>query len=203
NSSISENVSGRFIRAAILAAQDIAYRGIVGDTLLAKLKGIVENDSTDHPAAAPYVRLLDKSRYFLLYSTLVELLPLVNNKVANAGVVKTPDEKVEVSDQTDLITEISRYQGKADHEAQELQYFLLNNVEDYPELNEGEYHRIHSNLYSAASCNVFLGGARGKRIGPGGDKSGVTFVPTPTPKPASFDKSFDTSYPIYLGNDAQ
>ena len=58
----------------------------------------------------------------------------------------------------------SYYQAKADAAIIDLQNYLLNNWKDYPELTEGDYNRIHSNLYSAASCGVFLGGARGKRL---------------------------------------
>lgn len=164
NSTISENTAGRFCRSAIREAQEVKYRGIVGDTLLDVLKAKVADGSIKDDGNAAYRELLEKSRYFLMYSALVELLPKVNYKVANAGLVSTPDEKVAVAYNDIMIQEQDRYQGKADHQALLLQNYLLNNSGDFPELDEGECHRIKSNLYSAATSGVFLGGARGRRI---------------------------------------
>ena len=69
---------------------------------------------------------------------------------------------MQVVEQPDLAALQSYYQAKADSACLDLQNFLLNNWRDYPELTEGDYHRIHSNLYSAASCGIFLGGPRGR-----------------------------------------
>lgn len=165
-SSISDNIAGKYLRPSIREAQDVQYRGIVGDTLLAKLKSLVNDGSISQEANAHYKALLDRSQYLIAYLAIVETCMKVSFKVANAGVIKTGDENIQQADTPDIAGIRSYYQAKADSETLDLQNFLLNNWQDYPELTEGDYHRIHSNLYSAASCGIFLGGARGKRLRP-------------------------------------
>ena len=162
-SSISDNIAGKYLRPSIREAQEVGFRGIVGDTLLAKLKGLVEADTIEAPENANYKALVDRSQYLLAYLATVELAQKVNFKIANAGVVKTSDENVQPVDAADMSAVQAYYQAKADSAVLDLQNWLLNNRADFPELSEGDVHRIHSNLYSAASCGVFLGGARGKR----------------------------------------
>ena len=55
------------------------------------------------------------------------------------------------------------YISKADFFCIEVQNYLLNNRTLFPELTEGDIHRIHSCLYSAASCGLWLGGPRGRK----------------------------------------
>lgn len=163
-SSISDNVAGQYLHPSIREAQDVKFRGIVGDTLLAKLKALVADDTINNTENAHYKVLLDRAQYFIAYAAIVELTIKVNFKIANAGVIKTPDENIQVSEKADMDAVKDYYQSKADSACLDLQNFILNNWRDYPELNEGDYHRVHSNLYSAASCGVFLGGPRGKRV---------------------------------------
>lgn len=160
--SISDNIAGKYLLPSIREAQDVKFRGIVGDTLLAKLKALVGDGSITADDNAKYKDLLDRAQYFIAYSAIVEVAVKVTFKIANAGVVKTPDENIQVGDQTDVAAMQSYYQAKADSACLDLQNFILNNWQNYPELTEGDYHRVHSNLYSAASCGIFLGGARGK-----------------------------------------
>ena len=122
------------------------------------------DDSIEAADNSAYKILLDRAQYLIAYLAIVETAQKVTFKIANAGVVQTPDENVQVADQPDMSRVQAYYQAKADSATIDLQNFLLNNWSDYPELTEGDYHRIHSNLYSAASCGVFLGGARGKRL---------------------------------------
>lgn len=163
-SSISDNIAGKYLRPSIREAQDIQFRGIVGDTLLAALKTLVASGDIEETANAAYKTLLDRAQYFIAYVAIVETCAKVGFKVANAGVVQTPDEKVQTAGAVDMSRVQAYYQAKADAAAIDLQNYILNNRASYPELTEGDAHRIHSNLYSAASCGVFLGGARGRRL---------------------------------------
>lgn len=163
--SISDNVANKYLRPSIREAQDIQLRTIVGDTLLAKLKDLVATDTVDAPGNEAYKVLLDRAQYYIAYVVIVELTYKVAFKVANAGVVKTPDERMETGSETDVAQVRGYYQAKADSACLDLQNYILNNWQKYPELCEGDYHRIRACLYSAASCGVFLGGARGKRYG--------------------------------------
>ena len=162
--SISDNIAGKYLRPSIREAQEVGFRGIVGDTLLAKLKALVGDGSISQEANIHYKDLLDRSQYVLAYLAIVEVAQKVNFKIANAGVVKTPDDNVQPVDATDMNAVQDYYQAKADSAVLDLQNWLLNNCADFPELTEGDVHRIHANLYSAASCGVFLGGPRGKKL---------------------------------------
>lgn len=161
-SSISDNIAGKYIRPAIREAQDVKFRAVVGDTLLAKLKELVDTGDIEELGYIDYRHLLDRAQYFIAYSAIIEIAQKVTFKVANAGVVKTADENMQVADQPDLARMQAYYQAKADSCCLDLQNYILNNWRDYPELTEGDYHRIRATLYSAATCGIFLGGARGK-----------------------------------------
>jgi hypothetical protein len=161
-SSISDNLAGKYMLPSIREAQEVKYRGIVGDTLLAKLKELVGSGAIHQPENAAYKELVDQSQFLIAYNAIVEIAVKVTFKIANAGVVKTPDENIQVAAEPDMAKVQEYYQAKADSEALNLQNFLLNNRGSYPELSEGECHRIHSNLYSAATCGLWLGGPRGK-----------------------------------------
>ena len=64
-SSISDNLAGKYLRPSIREAQDIQFRGIVGDTLLAKLKQLVADQTITAEENAHYKRLLDRAQYLL------------------------------------------------------------------------------------------------------------------------------------------
>lgn len=162
--SISDNVAGRYIRPSIREAQDIALRNIIGDALLAELKRLVSTGDINLPEKAAYKALADTERYFLAYTTCVGIAQRVAFKIANAGVVKTPDEKVENADQPDMAKVQFFYQSKADSCAFDLERWILDRKGDFPELKESDCNKMRSHLYTAASCGIWLGGPRGKRL---------------------------------------
>ena len=160
--SISDNVAGQYMRPSIREAQDIALRNILGDALLSKLKALVENGDISKPENTAYKDLADIERYFLAYSTCVGIAQRVTFKIANAGVVKTPDEKVEVAEQPDMAKVQSFYQAKADAAAFDLERWILARKDDYPELRESDCEHVRAHLRTAASCGIWLGGPRGR-----------------------------------------
>ena len=162
--SISENVAGQYIRPSIREAQDVALRNILGDLLLEKLKKLIADGTITAEANMWYKVLADRERDFLANSACVGICQRVAYKIANAGVIKTPDEKVEVADQPDMAKTQFFYQSKADSQAFDLERWLLDNRTHFPELMEYQLRKIHSHLYSAASCGIWLGGPRGKRL---------------------------------------
>lgn len=160
--SISDNLAGKYLRPSIREAQDIGLRGILGDTLLEKLKRLVAEDVIEEEANADYRTLLDRAQYYLAYMAVVEVAGKVTYKIVNSGVAKTQDENLQTASAEEISQMRFYYQSKADHACVELQNFLLNNRASFPELSEGDCNRIHSNLYSAATCGIWLGGPRGK-----------------------------------------
>ena len=133
---ISDNLAGKYLRPSIREAQDVALRNIIGDALLAKLKALVESGDISQPENAAYKAVLERSQYYLLFQSIAALLPGLTFKVANAGVVKTPDEKVEVVNQAQVELEQARYQCQADAECARLQNYLLEHRDDLPELTD-------------------------------------------------------------------
>lgn len=161
--SISDNVSSKYILSALREAQEVSLKGIIGVTLLEKLKALVETKKVDDAANARYKDLIGRCQYYLAYMTIVELINRVSYKIGNAGLVKASDENMQVASLEEIISQKEFYQGKADYFRLELQQYILDYMKDYPEIDDCICRRLHSNLHSAASCGIFLGGRRGKR----------------------------------------
>lgn len=159
---ISDNIAGKYLLPSIREAQQIGLRNIVGDRLLQRLCTLVQSGDINKEANAVYKATIDKAQYYLAYMAVAELLPKVGYKVANAGVVTTPDDKVVNASYDDIQRNIDYYTAKADVWCMDLQYWLLDHREELPELSADDCRRIDSNLLSAASCGVWTGGARGK-----------------------------------------
>lgn len=161
---VSENLSGKYLLPSLREAQEIGLKGILGDCLLARLKQLVKDGEINLPINVAYKDLLDRCQYYLAYETIVEVVERVSYKVVNFGVAKTTDENLQVATQDEIAKQKFFYQAKADNYCLHLQNFLLNNRQAFPELTVCECNRIQANLKSAASCGIFLGGARGKKI---------------------------------------
>lgn len=164
--SASDNLSGKYILPSLREAQEVGLKGILGDDLLAKLKGLIKSGDLETESNGVYKTLLDHCQYYLAYMTIVEVTNKVSYKIGNFGVTKTQDENLQVATQDEIAKMQYYYQSKADACCLDLQNFLLDHRTDYPELTDCCCHRIESNLRSAASCGIFLGGARG-RVMPG------------------------------------
>ena len=162
--SVSDNIAGKYILPSLREAQEQGLKGILGDTLLAKLKSLVATKEIDLESNAAYKILLDHCQYYLAYTAIVEVTYKVSYKIGNFGVTKTTDENLQVASQDEIAKMQYYYQSKADACCLDLQNFLLEHRKDYPELTECSCHKIESNLHSAASCGIFLGGSRGKMI---------------------------------------
>ena len=177
---VSENLSAKYLRPAINEAQEIGLRTILGDKLIDKLKTIIGEDlglgsfspesfdasfELENPTIAKYINLMKRPefQYYLAYAAAALVIPKVSYKIANAGVIRSTDEHVVAPSFEEVQLTAKEYQGKADFFCYRLQGWLLLHRTDYPEIDEVTWHGIRSNLYSAASCGIFLGGARGRQ----------------------------------------
>lgn len=163
--SVSDNLSGKYILPSLREAQEIGLKGILGDCLLSKLKSLVKDGTIEASANQKYKELIDRCQYYLAYVTVVEVTNKTTFKVGNFGVSKSSDENMQVATQDEVAKMQYYYQSKADACCLDLQNYLMENRSSFPELNECDCRRISSNLYSAATCGIFLGGARGKSKG--------------------------------------
>lgn len=160
--SVSDNLSGKYILPSLREAQEIGLKSILGDALLAKLKALVKDKTIDTPENVHYKELIDRCQYYLAYVTIVEVTNKTSFKVGNFGVAKSTDENLQVATQDEIAKMQYYYQTKADACCYDLQNWLIEHRTDLPELNDNDCRRIQSNLYSAATCGIFLGGRRGK-----------------------------------------
>ena len=176
--SISDNVAGKYLLPSIREAQDITLREIIGGALLARLKELVETDAfhgdfnydfnddfftqQQIEGLEHYKAVIERAQYYLAYKSVAELTMKVSYKIANAGVSRTSDENVQAVT-LDEVKEMRDYHNsKADFYCLLLERFLCKNAALYPELTDGKCEELRANLRSAATCGVWLGGARGK-----------------------------------------
>lgn len=160
--SVSDNLSGKYILPSLREAQEINLKSILGDSLLSKLKSLVKGGKIEDSVNAHYKDLIDRCQYYLAYVTIVEVTNKTSFKIGNFGVTKSTDENLQVATQDEIAKMQYYYQTKADACCYDLQSWLIDNRTNFPELNDNDCRRIQSNLYSAATCGIFLGGARGK-----------------------------------------
>lgn len=155
---VSDNLAGKYILPSIREAQEQGLKSILGDCLLSKVKHLFNTDSLE----GIYKELVDHCQYYLAYAAIVEVTNKVSFKIGNFGVAKSTDENLQVASYDEIVKMQYYYQTKVDAYCLELQQWLLQNRESIPELTECHCRRLSSNLHSAASCGVYLGGGRGK-----------------------------------------
>lgn len=156
---VSDNLAGKYILPSIREAQEQGLKSILGDCLLSKVKRLFNTDSLE----GIYKELVDHCQYYLAYAAIVEVTNKVSFKIGNFGVAKSTDDNLQVASYDEIVKMQYYYQTKVDAYCLELQQWLLQNRESIPELTESQCRKLSSNLHSAASCGIFLGGARGKR----------------------------------------
>lgn len=172
---ISDNVESKYLLPAIREAQEVYLQEIIGQPLMDALKEYISHDGRGSFNASyssafrrhcgiQYKRLLDKVQYYLAYKSVAELILKVSYKITNMGTVKTSDENVQNATYNEIILQRDYYVSRADYYCLMLQNYLLENKAQYPELSDRKATQINATLKSAASCGIFLGGARGKII---------------------------------------
>lgn len=159
---IFENISGNYLLPSIKLAQDLDLEYVIGTRLKQELQKMVFNNSFKNI----YKTLLDDFvQPYLTYSTIVRLIPTVAYKIGNAGVLKTDDEKMTSMSPSEVDKVRTEYIRVADTYKNRLQRFLLENKNEFPELQgNNTVDAIQQNLYSSATNGLALGGPRGKKI---------------------------------------
>ena len=163
---ISDNLAGDYLLPAVKLAQDINLESTIGTQLLQKLQKLVYDNDISNEDNSNYKLLLDNYiQPYLAYCTIKHLAPTVAYKLVNQGVIRTDDEKSYnvTSNEVDKVADY--YNHLANTYKKRLQLFLIANYNEFPELlNWKSISDIRANLYSAAGCNVNLGGPRGRSI---------------------------------------
>ena len=163
---ISDNIAGDYLLPAIKLAQDVDLESTIGTQLLEKIQELVFDNNISNQENSMYKLLLDKYiQPYLAYATIKHLTPTVAYKLANQGVLRTDDEKSYNITSNEVDKVIDYYSHIANTFKKRLQLFLIANYSEFTELLQWKsISDIKSNLYSAAGCNVNLGGPRGKSI---------------------------------------
>ena len=163
---ISDNLAGDYLLPSIKLAQDIDLESTIGTQLLEKIQELIYNNDISNQENEMYKLLLDNYiQPYLAYATIQHLTPTVAYKLANQGVLRTDDEKSYnvTSNEVDKVMDF--YSHIANTFKKRLQLVLIANYNEFPELIKWKsISDIRANLYSAAGCNVNLGGPRGKSI---------------------------------------
>lgn len=159
---ISDNVSGDYILPAIYFAQRQGLEECIGTELTRKLQYLVGSGEIDLEKYEPYKRLLDDYiQDFLAFLALSEIIINTSFKINNLGSNRTDDEKAYNLSYDETFKLKDYYRNKADYLMYRLQRFLIANYNKYPELvTYKSIADLQTNLYSAASVPIFLGGAR-------------------------------------------
>lgn len=157
---IDNNIQSKFLLSAIRESQEINLQEIIGTPMLKKLKDLIFTGQISDDNNVVYKSLLDECQLFLAYSTIVKLCLITSVKISNGGLQQNSDENLTVLNVNDTFTLQEHYQQKADFFAKRLQGYILDNKDDLPEISEQTCNGIRATLHSAASTNVFLGGAR-------------------------------------------
>lgn len=163
---ISDNIAGDYLLPSIKLAQDIDLEETIGTQLLKKLQKLVFDNDISNEENSNYKLLLDNYiQKYLAYATIKHLTPTVAYKIVNQGVVRTDDDKSYNITSNEVDKVMDYYSHLSNTYKKRLQLFLTSNYNNFPELlNWKSIDDIRANLYSAAGCNLSLGGPRGKSI---------------------------------------
>lgn len=164
NSGLNDNLFGKFLLPTMREAQDVYLQQIIGSTLYNKIINLIDEEIIGEDEYVLYKELLDDYiRPYLLYETLVQLIPVINAKLANFGSMQSNDEHLVNLSQGDVVVLTGHYQGNADFYCRRLQEFILNHCEDL-EIDVCTCDGIRANLLNASTTGIFLGGVRGRKL---------------------------------------
>ena len=162
---LDDNIFGKWLLPAMREAQDVNLQSIIGSCLYNYILNLVDSGDIALEANELYKDLLDNQiQDFLLYQTIVNVIPLVNVKLANFGTTLSQGEHIQVLSQKDTDLLRVKYQSLADTYQKRLQDYLLTNKDSFPELQECQCDGIKPNLTSNTNAiGLFLGGLRRPR----------------------------------------
>lgn len=164
NSGLNDNLFGKSLLPAIREAQDVYMQQIIGTTLYEKILNLVDEGTIGDDANALYKELLDNQiRPYLLYRTIVQVIPISNVKLSNYGATLSSDQYLVNLSQGDTELIENHYLYLADFYCRRLQEFILNHCDDL-DIDACTCEGIRANLLNAATTGIFLGGERGRRL---------------------------------------
>lgn len=161
-SNISTNTQSHTLLPAIRFAH-LQLELILGTNLLYRLKELVESGEIEEDKNYKYKLLIEKSRNYLIFTTIAELIMINAVKIDNFGSSMATDEHIQSLTLKENFQLKDYYEHKASQELKRLQMYLYANYGQYKEhLTSINREEFAPNLYSAANTSIYLGGARAK-----------------------------------------
>lgn len=163
NSELTDNMYGKYLLPAIRTSQELYLQPILGKTLYDTIIDVVADGSITAETNSHIKELLDDYiQPYLLERVLGDLIPIVSAKVANLGTVHSKDEYVENLSVSDAEKLQQFHIQKSDAYLKRMQEYLLANSGMFP-IDACACDGMKSNLNSAASTGLWLGGFRSPR----------------------------------------
>lgn len=163
NTNIDNNIYGKFLLPAVRESQDIYLQSVIGTNLYKTILSMVENGTIRDTENKAYLDLVERYiQPYLCYITTVNLIPVIATKLANMGAIISNDEHIVNLSKNDRDSLEKHYQYIADFYCRQLQDYLCANHSLFKELTNSKVDEIKTNLYSSATCSIWLGGRRGK-----------------------------------------
>lgn len=130
NDLLHDNVSGEYIRPAMITGQTVYLKEALGDSLYSRIEALV----SDGTVPQPYKALLDDYIIpYLEFLVMAEITMNVSFKVRNLGVVTTNDVNATQTTMENTKYFQNYYQSKAEFYENRLRKYLTLHAEDYPE----------------------------------------------------------------------
>ena len=161
NSELTDNLYGSYLLPAIRTSQEIYIQQVLGRCLYNKILDLVDSGEITEPENQNYKELLDDFiQPCLIERVLADLVPIVSAKITNIGTVHNKDEYVQNLSVADAEKLQQMHIVKYDFYVKQMQRYLLDNLQVFPELDQCTCDALRSNLDSAASSGLWLGGER-------------------------------------------
>lgn len=152
---LHDNVSGEYIRPAMITGQTVYLKEALGDSLYSTIEGMISEGSV----LEPYKTLLDDYIIpYLEFLVMAEITMNVSFKVRNLGVVTTNDVNATQTTMENTKYFQNYYQSKAEFYENRLRKFLTLHVEDYPEYKVCGCNDQITNPKGSTYGGIYLGG---------------------------------------------
>jgi hypothetical protein len=171
---INSNVGDEYIGYAIRDTQNVDLQGIIGTSLLEKIKELVynkikgiENDIDDDLNIAYNDLLEEFIKPYLIHQSVVNILIPIAYKVRNMGVIKTSDNNIGNADMDEIKYLMQYYDNQASFFETRLSKYLCTHKDAYPELEMNDEAWMSKPLIGKnfATTDLWLGSDNEKTCG--------------------------------------
>lgn len=160
---IPNNIQDKYLISALIKAQDIQLRDILGDKLYEHLQEHVEYEEYgEYEEEAILVD--DLFQMYLAFQTMANLVQYTTFKIDNQGANRTTTTNTLTADWNEAMKVQSMYQEDANKYAKRIQNYINQHYDYFKEWIDYKPNQDNPNLdASDFSCPIYLGGKRNKK----------------------------------------